>query len=323
MALDPVCGMTVDPARAAARVDHEGVGYYFCSKGCAAKFTAAPKTYLSGAREPMAALAPQVIALGGLKKKAVAPSHAADAPAPASAAPAASTQSGVEWVCPMDPEVLSDRPGACPKCGMALEPRVPDPSGAPNPELVDMTRRFWIGAALGAPVFLLTMGDMAAGGSLVQRLGVSLVNWIELALATPVVLWCGWPFFVRMWQSFVNASPNMFTLIGVGVGSAYVYSAGATMAPEMFPAGFRDERRGRHLLRHHRRDYRAGAAWPGARTAGAASDRRRYSSAARPRPQNGATRSRTGAKWTFRWPTSSAAIGCAFGRAKKFRSTAF
>jgi Cu+-exporting ATPase len=138
----------------------------------------------------------------------------------------------------MDPEVVSDRPGACPKCGMALEPRVPDPGDAPNPELVEMTRRFWVGAALGAPVFALTMGDMVTGGALGHRLGGAAVNWIELALATPVVLWCGWPFFERMWRSIANASPNMFTLIGIGVGTAYLYSAVATIAPGAFPAGF-------------------------------------------------------------------------------------
>src|SRR3977135_1842447 len=137
----------------------------------------------------------------------------------------------------MDPEVLSDRPGACPKCGMALEPRVADLSDAPNPELVDMTRRFWIGLALGAPVFVLTMGDMLTGGSLGLRLGAARINWIEFLLATPVVLWCGKPFFERMWASFVNLSPNMFTLIGIGVGAAYAYSAVATIVPGVFPAG--------------------------------------------------------------------------------------
>jgi Cu+-exporting ATPase len=138
----------------------------------------------------------------------------------------------------MHPEVISDRPGACPKCGMALEPRVADLSDAPNPELVDMTRRFWIGVLLAFPVFALTMGDMLTGGSLTARLGSSTVNWIELALATPVVFWCGKPFFERMWSSFTNGSPNMFTLIGIGVGAAYAFSAVATIAPDLFPAGF-------------------------------------------------------------------------------------
>jgi Cu+-exporting ATPase len=124
---------------------------------------------------------------------------------------------------------------------MALEPLIIDVAQdeAPNPELVDMTRRFWIGLALGAPVFVLTMGDMLTGGSLGHRLGAARINWVELLLATPVVLWCGRPFFERIWASFVNASPNMFTLIGIGVGAAYAYSVVATVAPGVFPAGFR------------------------------------------------------------------------------------
>ena len=142
----------------------------------------------------------------------------------------------------MDPEVVSDKPGACPKCGMALEPMIVDLSAAavdaPNPELVDMTRRFWIGLTLAAPVFVLTMGDMATGGALMHRLGAAWVNWVELALAIPVVLWCGKPFFERMWASFVNVSPNMFTLIGIGTGAAFAYSAVATVAPGVFPEGF-------------------------------------------------------------------------------------
>ena len=133
----------------------------------------------------------------------------------------------------MDPEVVSDRPGPCPKCGMALEPRIADLSDAPNPELVDMSRRFWIGVVLGAPVFLLTMGDMVSGGTLSHRIGMSAVNWLGLVLATPVVFWCGWPFFHRMWNSIVNASPNMFTLIGLGVGTAYVYSAAVVVTGGM------------------------------------------------------------------------------------------
>jgi Cu+-exporting ATPase len=143
----------------------------------------------------------------------------------------------------MDPEVVSDKAGACPKCGMALEPMLDDVTAeaadAPNPELVDMTRRFWIGVVLGAPVFLLTMADMAAGGAVMHRLGAGTVNWIEFVLSIPVVLWCGKPFFERMWASFVNASPNMFTLIGIGTGTAFLYSAVATVAPAIFPEGFR------------------------------------------------------------------------------------
>ncbi len=232
MALDPVCGMTVDPARAAGSVEHAGTTYYFCSKGCVAKFTADPEKFLSGAREPMthpATLTPIRNPQPARNPQSIRNPQSAIRNDPDTA----------DWVCPMDPEVVSSRPGACPKCGMALEPRVADLSDAPNPELVDMTRRFWTGVVLGAPVFLLTMGDMASGGALSHRFGVGLVNWIGLALATPVVIWCGWPFFARMWMSFVNASPNMFTLIGIGVGSAYGYSVAATVAPNLFPDGFR------------------------------------------------------------------------------------
>src|ERR1051326_887897 len=218
MAVDPVCGMTVDPSKAAGACAHGGSMYYFCAKACLAKFAAAPDKYLAGAREPMAP-APAVISLGSLKKRPSAISH----------------QPSQLWTCPMDPEVISDRPGACPKCGMALEPKVATLTDAPNPELVDMTKRFWIGVAVGAPVFLLTMGDMLSGGAIGARIGAGLVNGVGLVLATPVVFLCGAPVFQRMWQSFRDPRPNMFTLIGIGVGAAYAYSAVATAAPGLFP----------------------------------------------------------------------------------------
>src|SRR5439155_16626632 len=219
--LDPVCGMTVDPARAAGQVEHQGQMYYFCSKGCAAKFTADPERFLARASIPVASV----------------PSHQSPAASPH---PAPSPHSSAtRWTCPMHPEVARDRPGACTKCGMALEPMITDIAAiadeAANPELADMTRRFWFGVALGLPVFLLAMGDMATSGSVTARLGLTRVNWIELVLATPVVFWCGQPFFERMWASFVNASPNMVTLIGLGVGAAYAYSAAATVTPGLFP----------------------------------------------------------------------------------------
>src|SRR5947209_6156873 len=197
-ATDPVCGMTVDPAHAAASVTHEGHTYYFCATSCARKFQADPGRYLNGtaAAEPMEATAPP-----GQK---------------------------VEYFCPMDPEVLSDHPGACPKCGMALEPRTVTLEEGPNPELIDMTRRFWVGLVLTVPLLWLAMAPMVGLAALVPDLGVY-GNWIQLALVTPVVFWSGWPFFERAWTSVVNRSPNMFTLIALGVGAAYFYSLAAVL----------------------------------------------------------------------------------------------
>jgi len=148
------------------------------------------------------------------------------------------TLSVVEYSCPMHPEVVSDRPGSCPKCGMALEPRTATGEEGPNPELTDMTQRFWVGLVLGLPVFLVAMADMLPGG-LLQGLDMRLLNWAHLTLSTPVVLWAGWPFFARAWQSIAHRSPNMFTLIALGVGAAYVYSLVAAVTPWVFPAGFR------------------------------------------------------------------------------------
>jgi Cu+-exporting ATPase len=204
--VDPVCLMEIDEADAVGSHQHDGVRYYFCHPGCQERFVKNPAEFLGGARP---------------------------------AAPAAPP--GVTYICPMDPEVRSSEPGACPKCGMALEPDLSTVSAltleAPNPELVDMRRRFIMAAALAAPVFVVTMGDMLTGGRLTMANG-TVINWLGFALATPVVFWAGWPFFVRAWASFVNRSPNMFTLIAIGVGAAYGYSAVATIAPGVFPAGF-------------------------------------------------------------------------------------
>src|SRR5689334_23781323 len=169
--LDPVCGMMVDPDRAAGHVDHHGKTYYFCSKSCVAKFSAEPEKYLSGTPEPMhAPVAP--ISIAGLKRSK--PLEPVVPPEP---------RGSQRWTCPMHPEVVSDKPGACPKCGMALEPMIDDVTAvdieAPNPELADMTRRFWIGVACTAPVFVLTMADMVSGGALMHRIGAARVNWIE------------------------------------------------------------------------------------------------------------------------------------------------
>ncbi len=186
-AVDPVCGMTVDPATAPASVVHEGRTYYFCNPGCARRFQAEPQRYLAGAPEPMPMAPPGP----GLQ---------------------------VEYTCPMHPEVVQDHPGSCPKCGMALEPRTVAAEEGPSPELIDMRRRLWVGAVLAVPLVVL---------HLLHRHGL---GWLEFALATPVVFWCGGPFFVRAAASLRHLSPNMFTLISLGVGTAYVYSTVALLA---------------------------------------------------------------------------------------------
>ncbi len=197
---DPVCGMNVDPHTAKHRATHEGHPYYFCSEGCRAKFVADPARYLS--TKPVVA-APE----------------------------------GAIYTCPMHPEVRQVGPGNCPICGMALEPVTVTAETGPNPELVDMTRRFWIGLALSLPVLALEMGSHLTG--LDHVIGRSTSNWLQLALATPVVLWAGWPFFVRGWASVRSRNLNMFTLIAMGTGVAWVYSVVATIAPDIFPAAFR------------------------------------------------------------------------------------
>ncbi|MBX9582151.1 MAG: copper-translocating P-type ATPase [Gemmataceae bacterium] len=144
----------------------------------------------------------------------------------------------VEYTCPMHPQIVRDGPGTCPICGMVLEPRTVTAEEGPSPEQADMTRRFWVGAVLSLPVFLIAMSDLLPGGPL-HGLDMRVLNWVQLALTTPVVLWCGWPFFARAWASVVHRSPNMFTLIALGVGAAYLYSVAATAVPWSFPEGFR------------------------------------------------------------------------------------
>ncbi|HMQ16946.1 MAG TPA: heavy metal-binding domain-containing protein, partial [Phycisphaerae bacterium] len=152
------------------------------------------------------------------------------------AAPATTTQ----HICPMHPEIVRDEPGICPICGMALEPRTVTAADAPNPELIDMTRRFWVATALALPVMLLAMGHLIPGDPLGHIASPRVLAWLELVLCTPVVLWAGWPLLLRGWRSLVNRSLNMFTLIAMGVGVAYVHSVVATLAPAIFPASFRD-----------------------------------------------------------------------------------
>ncbi len=215
--IDPVCGMNVDPEKAAGSWSHQGQAYYFCSLGCQKKFQLTPDRYLGGHRDAMSASQTHV-------------------------AIQTSSKDGQRYICPMDADVVSDRPGACPKCGMALEPAAPTLDNGPDPELLDMQRRFWIGLALGLPVFLLAMIDMLPSHPITNSLGVSASLVLQWILSTPVVFWCGLPFLMRAWNSIANRSPNMFTLIAMGVGTAYFYSSLAAaehlFALHWFPHGF-------------------------------------------------------------------------------------
>ena len=242
---DPVCGMMIEPQDAVSSQEIEGKTYHFCNRSCATKFAADPKSYL----QPVA--------------------KSADLPPKG--------QENVEYICPMDPEVHKMGPGACPKCGMALEPatmKAPatrsdftcpmhpqisrqEPGNCPicgmtleprettveeaNPELTDMTTRFWISVALAVPLLALMVSDLFPSMPLQHMLPARTWAWIEFALASPVVLWCGWPFFVRGWQSVVNRHLNMFTLIALGTGASFLYSAVATIAPQIFPPSFHAE----------------------------------------------------------------------------------
>jgi Cu+-exporting ATPase len=202
---DPVCGMKVDPATSKHRLEHDGKTFHFCSAGCRTKFEADPARYLKAEASPGAAAAPK----------------------------------GAIYTCPMHPEIRQEGPGNCPICGMALEPLEVTAEAGPNHELIDMTLRFWIGFALTLPLVVLEMGAHVPGLGLHRLVSPTASTWIQFLLGTPVVLWAGWPFFVRGWQSVVNRSLNMFSLIALGTGAAYLYSLVATFAPGIFPAGFR------------------------------------------------------------------------------------
>jgi Cu+-exporting ATPase len=274
---DPVCGMNVNPASAKHVHEHAGKKYYFCCASCVEKFKAHPQEYLN---KP-AALSSNLVMLGMPAPAKSSPSfHPAGAhkitlrPAPKPTAlaspayvcpmcpevreskPGACPSCGMalepevpvsttrtEYTCPMHPEIVRAEPGACPICGMALEPRTVTAAAEENPELRDMTRRFWVGVALTAPLLAIAMGSMLWPHRFMGALSVNGIRlnlpWLEFALSTPVVLWCGLPFFQRFWTSLVNRSPNMFTLIGLGTGVAYSYSVVATFAPRIFPQSLR------------------------------------------------------------------------------------
>ena len=249
MERDPVCGMSVDPGKAAAKVEHSGKTYYFCAPGCAKRFQQAPEKYLQSAHSAPSTLVSLHAASQSSHSAALATDEAEPAQHPASVVPAhghaehkpiseKSSPAGkqVRYTCPMHPEIVQIGPGSCPICGMALEPMDVFAEVEADPEYDSMRLRFWISAVLSVPLLVLGM----FGESLGLHIAPNALHWIELALATPVVLWGGWPFFQRFWASLVNRSPNMFTLIGLGTGAAYLDSLIATVSPQMFPLSFRD-----------------------------------------------------------------------------------
>jgi P-type Cu+ transporter len=255
--IDPVCGMTVDPLKSAGTYEDEGRTYHFCSAHCLAKFRNEPAKYLKEAHdhagkafsadqqrrqtqqahssergiEYTCPMDPEIRQVGpGSCPKCGMALEPVDV--------ASTVQTRTEYVCPMHPEIVRHEPGSCPICGMALEPRVVSLKEEANPELVDMTRRFWVSAALSLPLLLLAMSEMIPGQPVQHAISPRLLIWLQLALATPVVLWGGWPFFERGWRSIINRSPNMFTLIALGTGAAYLYSLVAVLLPQIFPASF-------------------------------------------------------------------------------------
>jgi Cu+-exporting ATPase len=242
--IDPVCGMKVLPAKAAGSTEHAGREWYFCGKGCLAKFEADPAKYDgSQAKAETKAVAPVVRARGGY----LCPMHPevrsdklGDCPKCGMALEAAEVEPGaVQYTCPMHPQIVRDAPGNCPICGMALEAMSPQ-AEAKNPELTSMTRRFWVGLVLTLPLLGVMVADMLPRHPLAGWMAGPWLGWMEFALATPVVLWGGWPFFQRAWASVIYRSPNMFTLIAIGSGAAYLYSTVAVIAPGVFPDAFRD-----------------------------------------------------------------------------------
>jgi Cu+-exporting ATPase len=242
---DPVCGMKVDPLKAAASVEHEGAKTYFCSQGCAAKFRAAPEKYLKAKPDAapshsQANTEPQTEYTCPMHPEIKQPGPGNCPKCGMALEPATVTAPAkrTEYTCPMHPEIVRDAPGSCPICGMALEPREVTAEDT-NPELADMTRRLWISVALAVPMLALMVSAFLPSMPMQHLFSARAWAWIEFALATPVVLWCGLPFFVRGWQSVVHRSLNMFTLIALGTGSAYLYSVFATVVPQIFPASFR------------------------------------------------------------------------------------
>ena len=242
--LDPVCGMSVDLAATAHQFIYADQTYGFCCAHCLEKFKADPEQYLHPTQSANATpTSPDTVYVCPMD-----PEVRADKPGPCPRCGMALEPEvtplpipAVNYICPMHLEVVTTLPGTCPSCGMTLEPHAIDSQEMPNSELIDMTRRFWIGVGFGFPVFLLAMGDMVFGARMQETVSRPLSNWLQFIFTTPVVLWAGWPFFERAWASLKNTSANMFTLIAMGVGSAFVYSVAATVNPRWFPEGFQTD----------------------------------------------------------------------------------
>lgn len=245
-ARDPVCGMSVDPGKAAGSFEYNGQTYYFCGPGCLEKFRAAPERFLGSEVAALTKVSQRV----SPKTEYTCPMHPEIRQDHPGACPkcgmalepatVTSSKEKIEYTCPMHPQIVRDAPGNCPICGMALEPRTVSLEDEKNLELVEMTRRFWVGVVLTVPLLLIAMSDVVPGNPVQRVVPTPVLGWIQFALATPVVIWGGWPFFVRGWQSLMNRSLNMFTLIGLGVSVAYVFSVVAKLFPEIFPPSFRD-----------------------------------------------------------------------------------
>ena len=282
---DPVCGMTVDPHEAAGTVVHDGRTYYFCSDICRERFQAAPETYVEhrGAEATDSSRPPS----GDEAVEYTCPMHPEVRQRGPGACPTcgmalepvtlAAPMTRTDYTCPMHPEIVRPEPGFCPICGMALEPRTVTVEDEANPELQDMTRRFWVSLGLTLPLLVMAMAEMVMGAPVTPRLSGRLLTWVQLVLATPVVIWGGWPFFARGWASIVNRILNMFTLIAIGTGTAYVYSVVATLFPDLLPARVSGaRRRAGGLLRGGRGDYDARPARPSARAPRPESNQQRH-----------------------------------------------
>ena len=248
--IDPVCGMTAGPDSAGGSYEYDGQTYYFCSVRCRERFQANPESFLNKTTAAPAAIQRQLQPAAGTPAQTyTCPMHSEvrqDKPGSCpkcgmalERATVAAPREKIEYTCPMHPQIVRDAPGNCPICGMALEPRTVSLAEEENHELKDMRRRFWVSAVLTIPSLAIGMSELIPGAPLQRLIPPTVAAWVQLVITSPVILWGGWPFFVRLWQSLVNRSPNMFTLIGLGVGVSYSYSVVATVFPDIFPHSFR------------------------------------------------------------------------------------